>query len=174
MLRLAPITVEDANRYIRLHHRHHPPVLRGVFAVSVVDASSVRGVAIYGRPVARGLHDGWTAEVTRVATDGAGNACSMLYGACWRSWRARGGGRMVTYTLAEEAGASLRGAGWVQVASVRGRSWSCPSRPRTDRHPTTDKRRWEVTQPWYQPGMPPPPSVPELETVQLSLLGAAV
>src|SRR5574341_91514 len=38
-----------------------------------------------GRPVARLCADGWTAEVTRVATDGAKNACSMLYSACWRA-----------------------------------------------------------------------------------------
>lgn len=41
-------------------------------------------------------------------------------------------------------GTSLRAAGWRLVAEVDGRSWSCPSRPRVDQHPTQDKLRWEV------------------------------
>ena len=104
------------------------------------------GVAIVGRPVARALADEWTAEVTRVAVlDGVKNGCSMLYGACWRAARALGYRKLVTYTLATEPGTSLRAAGWREVASVRGRSWHCRSRPRVDKHPTQDKLRWEVT-----------------------------
>lgn len=101
-------------------------------------------MAIVGRPVARGLQDGWTAEVTRVATDGTPNAPSALYGACWRVARALGYRRLVTYTLATEPGTSLRAAGWRVVGEVRGRSWSCASRPRVDRAPAQEKLRWEA------------------------------
>lgn len=97
-----------------------------------------------GRPVARALDDGLTLEVNRVATDGAKNACSALYGAAWRAARALGYRRLVTYTLATEPGTSLDAAGWKVVGQVTGRSWSCPSRPRDDKHPTTNKVRWEV------------------------------
>ncbi|MBA3545173.1 MAG: hypothetical protein H0T76_01680 [Nannocystis sp.] len=55
-------------------------------------------------------------------------------------------GRLITYTLASEPGTSLRTAGWREVAQVKGRSWSCASRPRTNR-PTVDKRRWESLAP---------------------------
>lgn len=140
------MSLSDAAEFCSQHHRHHKPPVGGLYAVGVADASgSVRGVAAVGRPVARGNQDGWTAEVTRVATDGARNACSMLYAACWRAARALGYRKLITYTLAAESGASLRAAGWRVVGEVRGRSWSCPSRPRVDRHPLQEKLRWEAT-----------------------------
>lgn len=102
------------------------------------------GVAIVGRPTARMLDDGWTVEVTRLATDGAHNACSILYAAAWRAARAMGYRRCVTFTLPEEGGASLRGAGWRCIgeagggrgAALSARGWtstpcrrSCGGRP---------------------------------------------
>jgi hypothetical protein len=95
-----------------------------------------------GRPVARMLDDGHTLEVTRVATTGARNACSLLYAAAWRAARALGYARLFTYTLAEEQGASLRASGWTLDRRTLGGSWSCPSRPRMDRHPLGMKSRW--------------------------------
>jgi len=141
---LIPMTLSDASEFCAQHHRHHKPPRGGLFAVGCAEGEVVRGVAIVGRPVARGLQDGWTAEVTRVATDGARNACSMLYGACWRAARALGYRKLITYTLSEESGASLRAAGWRVVGQVTGRSWSCATRPRVDRHPLQDKIRWEA------------------------------
>ena len=90
MLQIIPMSIGDAREYIAQHHRHHRPPVSGLFAVGVAEGNTVCGVAVVGRPVARGIDDGWTAEVTRVATDGARNACSMLYGACWRAARALG------------------------------------------------------------------------------------
>ena len=83
----------------------------------------VVGVVIVGRPVSRHLDDGHTVEVTRLATDGSRNACSMLYGAAIRAARAMGYGRIVTYTLASECGASLRAVGFLPVAKVRAETW---------------------------------------------------
>lgn len=114
-------------------------------AVAAAGAEEPCGVAVVGRPVARHLQDGWTAEVTRVATDGTRNACSMLYGACWRACRALGWRRLVTYTLDTEPGTSLRAAGWTLVGDAGGGSWSCASRPRVDRHPLQQKLRWEAS-----------------------------
>lgn len=137
------MSLSDAVEFCAQHHRHHKPPVGGLFAVGVAVGELVHGIAIVGRPVARGNQDGWTAEVTRVATDGAPNACSMLYAACWRAARALGYRQLITYTLASESGASLRAAGWRTVGEVKGRSWSCPVRPRVDRHPLQDKLRWE-------------------------------
>lgn len=94
--------------------------------------SKVRGVAIVGRPVARNSDNGWTLEVNRVCTDGARNACSMLYGAAWRAAKALGYRRLVTYTLPAEGGASLRAAGWKLIGERGGGNWNVPSRPRID------------------------------------------
>jgi hypothetical protein len=142
---IVPCSIQDAKVFIRQRHRHHPPPVSGLFAVAVAEDQEVVGVAIVGRPVAAGLQDGWTAEVTRVATDGTRNACSKLYAACWRAARALGYRRLGTYTLAGEPGTSLRAAGWKELYRVQGRSWNCPSRPRVDKHPLQDKIRWEIS-----------------------------
>jgi len=143
-LAIVPCSLKSAKAYILEHHRHHLPPLSGLFAVAVEDESgTLRGVAIVGRPVARGNQDGYTAEVTRTATDGCKNACSALLGACWRAARALGYRRLVTYTLASETGGSLRAAGWKNIGQVTARSWSCPSRPRVDRL-IEAKERWEL------------------------------
>jgi hypothetical protein len=103
------------------------------------EAGELVGVATVGRPVARALDDGLTSEVTRLATNGHPNACSMLYGAARRASIAKGYRRGLTYILESEDGASLRAAGWHFLWAVKGRSWDCPSRPRTDKHSTEDK-----------------------------------
>jgi hypothetical protein len=147
-MRVVPVTLRDANALVERLHRHHPPARGCLFCLSVVDVdNAVRGVAIVGRPVARMLQDGTTCEVVRVATDGARNACSMLYGAAWRAARAIGYLRMVTYTLPEEGGASLRGAGWECVTETAGGGeWSRPSRARgAMRSPVGRKVRWQVS-----------------------------
>ena len=144
-LHIVPCDIGDAQAFVDQHHRHHKAPRGAKFAVAVAEAHRVRGVAIAGRPVSRGLQDGWTIEITRVCTDGAGNACSMLYGACRRAAIALGYRRVVTYTLRAEGGASLRAAGFRVVADVRGRSWSCPARPRVDKAPHQNKLRWEAS-----------------------------
>ena len=144
-LRVRPISLRAANAFVVEHHRHHGPTRGHKFSVSVVDSEQqLRGVAIAGRPVARHLDDGVTLEVLRVCTDGTPNACSMLYAAVRRAALAMGysPSRVITYTLADELGASLRAAGWRREALVAGRSWDRPSRERIDTHPTTDKQRW--------------------------------
>ena len=143
-LELVPITLREANRFVEQHHRHHQPSRGCRFCVAVAQAGEVVGVAIITRPVARRLDDGWTAEVSRVATDGTQNACSKLYGAAWRAARSLGFRRLITYTLPEEGGASLRGAGWRCVGEAGGGSWSRRERPRVDLHPLQQKLRWEA------------------------------
>lgn len=145
-LALQPVTLREACAFVEAHHRHHEPPRGCLFCVAVNDGERVRGVAIVGRPLSRMLQDGYTAEVVRVATDGAHNACSKLYGACWRAARAIGYRRLVTYTLPEEGGVSLRAAGWTCLGEAGGGSWSRNGRPRVDTHPTQTKLRWEATQ----------------------------
>ena len=139
------MTIGEARAYVDAKHRHHRAPVSGLFAVGARCENDVVGVAIVGRPVSRVLDaDDYTAEVTRLCTDGTKNACSLLYAACWRAARALGYRKLITYTLASESGVSLRAAGWVVVGEVKGRSWSTPSRPRVDKHPTQAKLRWEA------------------------------
>jgi hypothetical protein len=98
-----------------------------------------------GRPVARHADDGWTLEVTRCCTDGTQNACSTLYAAAWRAARALGYHRLITFTLPQEGGASLRASGWRELYRTKGGSWDREDRPRVDKHPTQPKTLWEIT-----------------------------
>jgi len=143
-LQLEPVTYPEAVRFIRDHHRHHLPPQGWKFGIAVSDGETVRGVVTVGRPVARHLDNGYTLEVTRCCTDGAKNAASMLYGAAWRATKALGYRRLITYTLKEEPGTSLKAAGWTALYETPGRSWDCPSRPRIDTHPLGQKTLWEV------------------------------
>ena len=145
MLEIVPITLKAANAYVRERHRHHKPTVGHKFSLAVSDGE-IRGVAIVGRPVARHLDDGLTLEVNRCCTDGSPNACSMLYGAAWRAAKAMGYRRLVTYTLPEEGGASLRGAGWKVVGMRGGGNWNAPTRPREDtpEHLRGQKVLWEA------------------------------
>jgi len=150
MLELQPIDWEEACIFIGENHRHHLPPQGWKYGIAVNDGEKIVGVVTVGRPVARHLQDGWTLEVTRCCTDGTKHACSMLYAAAWRAAKAMGYKRLLTYTLDTESGISLRAAGWVNVSEILGEksgggSWSVPSRPRVDKHPTQMKIRWEAS-----------------------------
>lgn len=144
-LTLSPISLSAANAYVRDVHRHHDPVTGHKFSVAVIDPDGImHGVGIAGRPKSRILQDRGYIEVTRVATDGTPNACSMLYGALRRAALALGypKQKIITYTLETESGASLRASGWIEDAVTAGGSWSRGNRPRDDHHPTEPKTRW--------------------------------
>lgn len=177
------LPLREANAFVREHHRHHGEDRGCFFCAGLAHLAVIRGVVIVGRPKARELQDGYTAEVTRLCIDPAweeayesgraagvfwrareegrrglslaehvlwrcpSGAASQLYAAAWRAWRGLGGLRLVTYTLPDEGGASLRGAGWRCLGEAGGGSWSRPSRPRVDEHPTQAKLRWEATAP---------------------------
>lgn len=142
--RVAPCTVKRAIEFAAAHHRHSEADVGGLWAVKLIRVRRTIGVALVGRPKARLLDDGFTAEVTRLcAFDLEMNACSLLYGRCKRAAQALGYDRIVTYTLATESGASLRGAGWREVADVRAEDWDRPGRRRKPR-PALARVRWEV------------------------------
>ena len=143
--------LNQANAFVRAHHRHHGPVRGAKFCIAVAAESEVVGVAIIGRPRARMLDDGWTLEVNRSCTLGTKNACSMLYGACRRIALEMGYKRLITYTLSTESGESLIAAGWKRTGLTRAESWSRQSRPRTDARPPEVKVRWEAITFWPVP-----------------------
>lgn len=144
-LAVVPVSLDEANAFVREHHRHHKPVPGAKFCVAVADSDAVVGVAIVGRPISRMLDDGWTLEVNRTCTDGTKNANSMLYGACRRAAFALGYRKLITYTLPSESGVSLRAAGWTCLGEAGGGNWSRKSRPRVDTHPTQTKLKWVIS-----------------------------
>jgi hypothetical protein len=144
-IKIVPCELDEANAFIAKHHRHHGKAVGHKFSLAAALGDVIVGVCVVGRPVARMLQDGFTLEVTRLATDGTKNACSALYAAAWRCARAMGYRRLVTYILASENGVSVSAAGWKLVGSAGGGSWSRDSRPRVDKHPLQSKMRYEAS-----------------------------
>jgi len=135
---------------VKEHHRHNKPPIGHKFSIGLEYDSELIGVAMAGRPIARMLDDGVTLEVNRTCTLGTKNANSMLYGAVWRAAKAMGYRRCVTYTQADESGASLRAVGWVRAESLSARkSWAESSgKSKVKRCPVgsggVERVRWEI------------------------------
>jgi hypothetical protein len=68
----------------------------------------------------------------------------MLYSAAWRAWKAQGGTRIITYTLQDETGTSLKASNWRITKEVPAKSWNTPKRNRSEQAVyKKSKFRWE-------------------------------
>jgi len=143
-MEIIPIEFNEACLFVKKYHRHHRPPQGHKFSIACSEEEKIVGVVIVGRPVARGMQDGFTLEVTRLCTDGTKNACSKLYAAAWRATRAMGYKRLITYILESEKGTSLKAAGWKEVGKVNGGTWNRKLRPRIDKHPLENKIKFEI------------------------------
>lgn len=144
-MQVVPLTLRAANDFIRKYHRHSAPVVGCRFAVGAQVDGKLVGVAVAGRPVARRLDDGSTLEILRVCTDGTRNACSFLYARAARVGREMGYSSIITYSLQEESGASLKAIGAKVTGRVEPQEWSVPSRPRKSQPVyKAAKVRWQL------------------------------
>ena len=144
-LRVVPVTIGEARRFVEAHHSHHHAPVGGLFACGVALDGRLRCVALMGRPVARTLDaQGATAEVTRLASDGTRHAASMCLAAATRGALALGWRRVVSYTILGESGASYLAAGWhiTGLCNGKGGTWHTRS-DRTVIQPGV-KVRWET------------------------------
>jgi hypothetical protein len=147
-LRIIPVTYRTACEFVCTHDRHLAPPQGHKFSLGLIQPGGhLVGVAMVGRPVARHLDDGLTAQVTRLCTDTTPHACCALLAAAWRTARAMGYQQMITYIRADEPGTSLRAAGWHPVAARLARpGWDRPARPRTGGSADNSARLlWRVT-----------------------------
>lgn len=148
---LVPLTRDEANAFIRAHHRHCRRVQSHRGAIGCEVGGRLVGVAILANPPSRSLakRDRFLCELVRVcvAPDAPRNTCSWLYARARRAAAALGFRRVTTTTLATESGASLRGAGFEETARMPARKgWDSASRPR-ETLPTDGqaKVRWEAS-----------------------------
>jgi hypothetical protein len=171
-LRVVPCTLRKANDFVEKFHRHSIRTSRdgGKFAICAAN-NQVYGVAIVGNPLSATLMDGFTAEVLRVCVlpNAPRNCNSLLYGACRRIWFEMGGRLILTYTLTEESGASLKGAGWIMAATVKGhdeKTWGKKDHLRRTEQSilAKGKRRWEAVNPTVNPAVPEWPT--EVEQIR--------
>jgi hypothetical protein len=147
-LHLVPVSQRVAHDCVTRWHRHNAAPRGDLFRVgAATEDGTLVAVGIAGRPVARNYDDGKTVEVTRVSSDGTRNATSMLYAALTRAAFALGYTRVITYTQANESGASLRAAGWRVLAKREATpGWDRASRPRDDaKYESTERTLWEAS-----------------------------
>jgi hypothetical protein len=138
-----PISLKQANEFVSNHHRHNKPVAGHKFSIGLFDDDKLIGVAICGRPVARMADDGLTLEILRVCTDGTRNANSMLYSRVKKIAQVIGYQKVLTYTLTEESGSSLRAVGAQKSGIVKPREWSRKKRERNSQDVyKKEKIRW--------------------------------
>lgn len=150
-MRLVPVTLTEAKRFIGQYHRHNKPPVSWKFGVGLSVGGSLVGVAMAGRPVGRGLDKPGNVEITRVCVRELKNGNSRLYGAILRAAAALGYETAYTYTLQSESGASLKATGWVVDKELDARpTWDTPSRRRTqtdmfgtEQRPAEAKIRWK-------------------------------
>ena len=141
-LEIRPISLHEANDFVKEYHRHNIPTVGGKFAIACYYADVLVGVAICGRPISRYLDDGKTLEIYRNCTNGTRNACSKLYSASCRVAFSMGYERVITYTLASENGASLKASAFTDCGECGGKEWTGKRKRNYDVAPKEMKHRW--------------------------------
>ncbi len=139
-IELRPCPVRRAEKVVAQLHRHLPRIVGGLFAVTAWVDGELVGVGVASEPKAPRSRDGFTVEITRIATDGHPNACSRLYGALCRAAAAIGHRRAITFTQLFEPGISLRAAGFSERGVTRQQTWNRPRAPRSKK--LSQVRRW--------------------------------
>ncbi|MEB9897768.1 GNAT family N-acetyltransferase [Bacillus cereus] len=139
-----------ACEFINKHHRHHNAPQGMKFAIGMSNGQKTVGVLIAGRPVSRHRDDGLTLEVTRLCVLQAyRHVCSQLYAVARRIARELGYRSIITYTLEEESGASLRAIGFQLVGVSNRGSWNSSMRKREDKHPIGRKKNMDPSDSEY-------------------------
>jgi hypothetical protein len=146
-MRIVPLTTRQANYLVKSWHRHNTPLKSLMsYAVGLESDGCIVAAAICGRPISPSDADGFTLEVKRLVSDGTANACSMLYGACVRAAKALGYCKLITFTLPEEGGHSLKASGWTQTKLTNGKqlhtNYATGERTQTQ---GPQRVRWEIT-----------------------------
>jgi hypothetical protein len=144
---VCPITLKAAQAFVKEYHRHNDPPHGHKFSIGLTDNGRLVGVVVVGQPIARRNNDGYTAEITRCCVlEGQRNANSRLYATAIRAAQAMGYKRVITYTLPEESGASLKAVGFQYDGLTKNNrnGWDMPSRPRRKpvKYPYCQKVRW--------------------------------
>ena len=115
-----PLTLKDANKFVKEFHRHNKDCRGHRFSIGAVYNDELVGVAIVGRPIARKLDQKLIAEVLRncVKPDAPKGTCSFLYSKAIQVWQVLGGKKVITYTLETEKGSSLKAVNFKDVSKT--------------------------------------------------------
>jgi hypothetical protein len=139
--------MKEAQQFVSVYHRHTDRQYFQKFSIGLKEDGRLIGVVTAGRPIARALDDGDTLEITRCCViEGHKNACSKLYAAALKVARAMGYRHVITYSLPEESGSSLKAVGFSfdGMTKCYPNGWNMPGRPRRKpaKYPNGPKLRW--------------------------------
>lgn len=144
-MKTVPLKLKEANEFVAKFHRHSIPTSGCKFAIGLEEDNRLIGVAICGRPVARLLDNGKTLEILRVCTDGTRNANSYLYDKCRKIATLMGYEKVITYTLQNESGSSLKALRAIAEIKTAPQSWDRPNRKRREQKVYSQpKIRWSI------------------------------
>ena len=117
-----PLKLDEAQDFVRCHHRHSKPLKRHKFSIGCADRDlwcnsippleHLKGVLTvdYCSSAWSGRRD--HIEIRRLCTNGERNVASFLLGKAIQSCEAMGYKAIITYTRPGESGASLRAVGF--------------------------------------------------------------
>jgi hypothetical protein len=150
--RIVPLTLREADEFVRKHHRdhrHHPRTKFHRASVGLVEDDRLVGAVIVGWPLARWTDGDQVAEVVRLAADGSRDACSQLLGAAARIVREWGFARlqMVVEEWERTAPSFLRAAGFAFDGETSGDPWNLGRRTDARRRrdsPSGPKHRYVI------------------------------
>jgi hypothetical protein len=152
---IRPISIRDADVFVSTNHRHNKAAANGKFAIGCYIVLIVMngiwyycvGVGIGGRPRSRHLDNGITFEVYRVCTVGHKNATSFIYSKMKKIAQQMGYLKIITYTLQEESGSSLKAIGAKVEKNVEHKKqWNDHGKTKRNFQPVTVqlKFRWTL------------------------------
>ena len=83
-MRVVDISIKVAEEFLENHGRHYKVPVEPICAIAVEDADGLHGAAILGR------REAGVGELAHIYVDGISQGYSLLYGACWRAFKALG------------------------------------------------------------------------------------
>lgn len=89
MVETTALTIAEAEAFLKDHERHYKMPAEVICAIGLSEDGKLHGAAILGRGA-----DG-CAELSHIYVDGAWQGYSLLYGACWRAFKALGYKRLM-------------------------------------------------------------------------------
>lgn len=84
MAETTALSLKDAEAFLKDHGRHYKSSAEPICAIGLSEDGILRGAALLGR-----TPEG-EAELAHIYVDGAWQGYSLLYGACWRAFKALG------------------------------------------------------------------------------------
>ena len=77
------MSVKEAEEFLKGHERHYTVPVEPICAIGLSDGGILHGAALLGRLDGDGV-------LAHIYVDGAWQGYSLLYGACWRAFKALG------------------------------------------------------------------------------------